>query len=60
MRASLAVFLFAAISASVPAAQHADSSATTSSALDYEFFKTTSAADFRGRAPRPRPVHRVP
>jgi YVTN family beta-propeller protein len=40
MRASLAVFLFAAISASAPAAQHPDSSAATSSTLDFEFFKT--------------------
>jgi YVTN family beta-propeller protein len=40
MRASLAVLIFAAIFASAPAAQHPDSSATTPSALDYEFFKT--------------------
>jgi YVTN family beta-propeller protein len=40
MRLSLAVLLSAAIFASAPAAQQPASSATTSSTLDYDFFKT--------------------
>jgi YVTN family beta-propeller protein len=51
MRVSLAVLLSAAIFASSPAAQRPDSSAPTSSTLDYEFFKTRVQPIFLAERP---------